>query len=34
VTIKIAGEGRNRALTVNRVYDRASEVPQVLPGSD
>jgi len=34
VTIKIAGEGRNKALTVNRVYDRTSEIPQVLPGGD
>jgi hypothetical protein len=34
VTIKVASEGRNRSLTVTRVYDRASEVPQALPGSD
>ena len=34
VTIKIAGEGRNHALSVNRVYDRASAVQKALPGSD
>jgi hypothetical protein len=34
VTIRIAGEGRNRSLTVNRVYDRSDAVPQALPGSD
>ena len=34
VTIRIAGEGRNRSLTVERVYDRASAIPHALPGSD
>lgn len=33
VTIKVAAEGRNPRVAVNRVYERAEAVPQALPGN-